>query len=91
MASKEESDQNFQLNELTDMLDHDSGRDSGREEPTGDAAAAAGGAAPGPSSLQSKGERTATAFWRCCQENGLAGFCDALTFTGLRDELRRTG
>ena len=28
-------------------------------------------------------------FWRCCQANGLTAFCDALTYSGLRDELPR--
>jgi hypothetical protein len=43
----------------------------------------------GPSSDRSAGERIASAFWRCAHEAGFTMLCEALTFTGLRDELPR--
>jgi uncharacterized surface protein with fasciclin (FAS1) repeats len=88
-------EQQFQLTELTDMLDGDSGRDESSVAAPGAGGTGGGGgggavaAAADPSSLRSAGERTASAFWRCCQEKGLTAFCDALTFSGLRDELPR--
>ena len=43
----------------------------------------------GPSSDRSAGERIASAFWRCAHEVGFTMLCEALTFSGLRDELPR--
>ena len=43
----------------------------------------------GPSCDRSAGERIATAFWRCAHEAGFTMLCEALTFSGLRDELPR--
>ena len=78
----------FQLTELVDELarDSDSGGEGDEVNGMHSMPAAEG---EGPAFDRSKGERAASAFWRCCQDNGLAAFCDALTFSGLRDELPR--
>ena len=75
--------------DIADMVDGDSGRgatENGFGEGTSSAEAAGG---TDPAQLRSKGEQTASSFWRCCQDRGLTAFCDALTFSGLRDELPR--
>ena len=93
----------FQLTELVDELARSSDEeDAPNSDPSTKAAktalrslgAAAGAAAPGkgeagPSNDRSAGERAAGAFWRCCMAHGLTALCDALTFSGLRDELPR--
>ena len=74
------------LTELVDELARD------HEMAVGMDGAAAGGlpaGGSGPSRDQNVGERYATAFWRICQEKGFTALCDALTFSGLRDELPR--
>jgi len=59
------------------------------EDPSEDSRSAPVYDRTGPAYDRPPGERTATAFWRCCHEQGLTAFCDALTFSGLRDELPR--
>ena len=75
--------------DIADMVDGDSSRGATENsfgEGTSSAEAAGG---TDPAQLRSKGEQTASSFWRCCQDRGLTAFCDALTFSGLRDELPR--
>lgn len=95
----------FQLTELVDELARDSDEDitdpDVSETRTALRSLGAGqpDAAPqvevsdlpgvGPAGDRSAGERAASAFWRCCQTHGLTAFCDALTYSGLRDELPR--
>lgn len=47
------------------------------------------GGEAGPSCDRNAGERIASAFWRCAHEAGFTALCEALTFSGLRDELPR--
>ena len=94
----------FQLTELVDELARDSDDENDISDPAVGStkehlrSLGAGGVAAaseldedgaGPSFDRTAGERAATAFWRCCQANGLTAFCDALTYSGLRDELPR--
>ena len=93
----------FQLTELVDELARDSDDENDITDPaisaTKSALRSLGAGQPhgstnsldddGPSFDRSAGERAASAFWRCCQANGLTAFCDALTYSGLRDELPR--
>ena len=84
----------FQLTELVDELARSSDEEDMNpkdilstvlpNQPNGPA-----GAEGGPSGEHSAGERTASAFWRCAQEQGFTAFADALTFCGLRDEMPR--
>ena len=77
----------LQLTELVDDLGHYSDEEDMNpkdilstvllNQPNGPA-----GAEGGPS-----GEHTASAFWRCAQEQGFTAFADALTLCGLRDEM----
>ena len=86
----------FQLTELVDELARDSDDEDAATNETkthlrslGAGEGSQAGAPVGPEADRSPGERAASAFWRCCQANGFSALCDALTFSGLRDELPR--
>jgi uncharacterized surface protein with fasciclin (FAS1) repeats len=78
----------FQLTELVDELARSSDEE-GEPKSAAKPTPGPGAASSGPPGDRSQGERTAAAFWTCAQEAGFTALCDALTFSGLRDELPR--
>ena len=77
----------FQLNELVAELG-DVG-DLGTEDLLAQLAEGAAAPLPGGGEATEAGSRAAADFWRCAQEAGFRALCEALSFSGLQQELPR--